>query len=76
LSKKVLSCWLASVSASRMQRFYNVRVRKSINLHEADFNRRTSIGIVSRMQQSLVHKNIVWPLHIHIQRIPATHLIK
>lgn len=48
----------------------------STNLHKADFNRRPIRGILSQMQQSLVHKNIFWPLYIHIQRIPAPHVIQ
>jgi hypothetical protein len=41
-----------------------------------NFDSRPILGIVSRMQQSLVHQDVFSPLHIHIQSIPGREAIE
>lgn len=44
--------------------------RRETHLDEMNIDGRAILGIVSRMQQSLVHQDVFGPLDTHIQSIP------
>lgn len=53
-----------------MDRSKQATKRRETHLDEMNIDGRAILGIVSRMQQSLVHQDVFGPLDIHIQSIP------